>query len=155
MVSVFISSFVQTYAVIDPISAIGLGLTAAQVLQTYLDKAASAAEKEAALSGYQDHWLSTLDGAGGYADVSYDALSSALVELSNSAQPAKIVYSSTAGGYVIQASGPFGYHSYSGGSGFGATYIWNNRCSAMSVCSWLALHGNNWHWQRSAEQVSV
>lgn len=27
--------------------------------------------------------------------------------------------------------------------------------SAMAVSSWLALHGNNWHWQRPAEQVCV
>lgn len=126
VVSVFVSSIIPSYAAVDPVSAVGIGLSAAEVLLTYLDKSSSAAEKEAALQGYKDHWISTLSGADGYADVSYDALSNALVELSNSAQPAKIVYSSSAGGYVIQASGPFGYHSYSGSSGFGATYVWNN-----------------------------
>lgn len=127
VISIFVSSVIPSYAVVDPISAIGLGLTAVQVLQTYLDESASSAEKAAALQGYKDHWISSLPGdSSSYTDVSYNALSNALIELSNSAQPAKIVYSSFAGGYVIQASGPFGYHSYSGSSGFGANYVWNN-----------------------------
>ena len=125
VIALSVSSFSFVHA-ISPELAISAASFAGRVLEVYLDKSSSSAEKEAALSGYKDRWISTLSGANGYVDVSYDSLSNALFSLTESSQPAKIVYSSSAGGYVIQASGPFGYHSYSGSSGFGANYVWNN-----------------------------
>ena len=47
---------------VDPVSIAGLAISgvslAKDVIQTYLDDSASNAEKQAALQGYKDHWIS-------------------------------------------------------------------------------------------------
>lgn len=127
VVSVFASSLVPVYAV-TPEVVVGAATLAYEIISRWYDSSVSAAEKEAALSSYQDHWISSLDtiGSSDTVSVSYNALSSAVVEMSNAAQPCKLVYSDEVRGWVIRATGPFGYHSYSSGSGMGTSTIWNN-----------------------------
>ena len=122
---VFLSAVVPACAV-DPSLAIGAASLAFSVISKWEDKYASDKEKEEALETYKDHWVTSLGAATGYTDVTYNELSAAIFDLSESMQPARIVYSSAAGGYVIVATGPFGYHSVRSGSGFTAETIWNN-----------------------------
>lgn len=124
-VLVFLSAVVPARAV-DPSLAIGAASLAFSVISKWEDKYASDKEKEEALETYKDHWVTSLGAATGYTDVTYNELSAAIFDLSESMQPARIVYSSAAGGYVIVATGPFGYHSVRSGSGFTAETIWNN-----------------------------
>ena len=124
-VLVFLSAVVPARAV-DPSLAIGAASLAFSVISKWEDKYASDKEKEEALETYKDHWVTSLGAATGYTDVTYNELSAAIFDLSESMQPARIIYSSAAGGYVIVATGPFGYHSVRSGSGFTAETIWNN-----------------------------
>ena len=124
-VLVFLSAVVPAHAV-DPSLAIGAASLAFSVISKWEDKYASDKEKEEALETYKDHWVTSLGAATGYTDVTYNELSAAIFDLSESMQPARIIYSSAAGGYVIVATGPFGYHSVRSGSGFTAETIWNN-----------------------------
>lgn len=110
------------YAVIDPGVAISVASFAYDVISKYLDSGASDAEKATALSAYKDHWSTVLTEH--YSDISFDALSEAVLSLNDAGQPARIV--AIDGGYVIVASGPFGLYHFSTGSGFGTGSIWNN-----------------------------
>ena len=118
---------------VDPVSIAGLAISgvslAKDVIQTYLDDSASNAEKEAALQGYKDHWISK-DNISDKCFLTYDALCQIVIDLNNAGQPAKIS-SVTLGNnnveyYVVKACGPFGYTSVQSQFGFGATSIWNN-----------------------------
>ena len=113
---------VPVHAVVDPGTAISAASFAYDVIVKYLDSKATEAEKATALSAYKDHWSASLTGH--YSDISYDALSEAVLSLNESGQPAQIV--TISGGYAIASSGPFGLYHYSTGSGFGSGTIWNN-----------------------------
>ena len=110
------------YAAIDPGVAISAASFAYDVISKYLDSGSSDAEKATALSAYKDNWSTVLTEH--YSDISFDALSEAVLSLNDAGQPARIV--AIDGGYVIVASGPFGLYHFSTGSGFGASSIWNN-----------------------------
>ena len=110
------------YAAIDPGVAISVASFAYDVISKYLDSGSSDAEKATALSAYKDHWSTVLTEH--YSDISFDALSEAVLSLNDAGQPARIV--AIDGGYVIVASGPFGLYHFSTGSGFGSGSIWNN-----------------------------
>lgn len=110
------------YAVIDPGVAISVASFAYDVISKYLDSGSSDAEKATALSAYKDNWSTVLTEH--YSDISFDALSEAVLSLNDAGQPARIV--AIDGGYVIVASGPFGLYHFSTGSGFGSDSIWNN-----------------------------
>ena len=100
---------------------------AGEVISVWLSSSASKIQKESALASYKDHWESSLpESSGTYSNVSYNELSAAVFSLNEASQPARIVYSSIANGYVIEAAGPFGYHSYSTSNGFATSTIWNN-----------------------------
>ena len=118
---------------VDPVSIAGLAISgvslAKDVIQTYLDDSASNAEKEAALQGYKDHWISK-DNISDKCFLTYDALCQIVIDLNNAGQPAKIssvtLGSNNVEYYVVKACGPFGYTSVQSQFGFGATSIWNN-----------------------------
>ena len=118
---------------VDPVSIAGLAISgvslAKDVIQTYLDGSASEAEKEAALQGYKDHWVSK-DDISDKCFLTYDALCQIVIDLNNAGQPAKIssvtLGSNNVQYYVVKACGPFGYTSVQSEFGFGATSIWNN-----------------------------
>ena len=118
---------------VDPVSIAGLAISgvslAKDVIQTYLDGSASEAEKEAALQGYKDHWVSK-DDISDKCFLTYDALCQIVIDLNNAGQPAKIssvtLGSNNVEYYVVKACGPFGYTSVQSEFGFGATSIWNN-----------------------------
>lgn len=118
---------------VDPVSIAGLAISgvslAKDVIQTYLDDSASNAEKQAALQGYKDHWISK-DSISDKCFLTYDALCQIVIDLNNAGQPAKIssvtLGSNNVEYYVVKACGPFGYTSVQSQFGFGATSIWNN-----------------------------
>ena len=118
---------------VDPVSIAGLAISgvslAKDVIQTYLDDSASNAEKQAALQGYKDHWISK-DNISDKCFLTYDALCQIVIDLNNAGQPAKIssvtLGSNNVEYYVVKACGPFGYTSVQSQFGFGATSIWNN-----------------------------
>lgn len=118
---------------VDPVSIAGLAISgvslAKDVIQTYLDDSASNAEKEAALQGYKDHWISK-DNISDKCFLTYDALCQIVIDLNNAGQPAKIssvtLGSNNVEYYVVKACGPFGYTSVQSQFGFGTTSIWNN-----------------------------
>lgn len=118
---------------VDPVSIAGLAISgvslAKDVIQTYLDDSASNAEKQAALQGYKDHWISE-DNISDKCFLTYDALCQIVIDLNNAGQPAKIssvtLGSNNVEYYVVKACGPFGYTSVQSQFGFGATSIWNN-----------------------------
>ena len=118
---------------VDPVSIAGLAISgvslAKNVIQTYLDDSASNAEKQAALQGYKDHWISK-DSISDKCFLTYDALCQIVIDLNNAGQPAKIssvtLGSNNVEYYVVKACGPFGYTSVQSQFGFGATSIWNN-----------------------------
>ena len=118
---------------VDPVSIAGLAISgvslAKDVIQTYLDDSASNAEKQAALQGYKDHWISK-DDISDKCFLTYDALCQIVIDLNNAGQPAKIssvtLGSNNVEYYVVKACGPFGYTSVQSQFGFGATSIWNN-----------------------------
>lgn len=133
-VALSFSCAIPAYAV-DPVSIAGLAISgislAKDVIEVFLNADASEAEKQAALQGYKDHWV-TPDVAAfsGSCVLSYEALSQVVLDLNNSGQPARIVKAAISGSadscYVVQACGPFGYTSTQSAYGFGATSIWNN-----------------------------
>lgn len=133
-VALSFSCAIPAYAV-DPVSIAGLAISgislAKDVIEVFLNADASEAEKQAALQGYKDHWI-TPDVAAfsGSCVLSYEALSQVVLDLNNSGQPARIVKAAISGSadscYVVQACGPFGYTSTQSAYGFGATSIWNN-----------------------------
>lgn len=131
-VALVFSCIVPAQAV-DPVSIAGLAISgvslAKDVIQTYLDDSASNAEKEAALQGYKDHWISK-DNISDKCFLTYDALCQIVIDLNNAGQPAKIssvtLGSNNVEYYVVKACGPFGYTSVQSQFGFGATSIWNN-----------------------------
>lgn len=108
--------------------AVGIASSlAGEVINLWVSSSASKAQKESALASYKDHWVSSLSkDPGTYSDVSYNELSAAVFSLNEASQPARIIYSSLANGYVIEAAGPFGYHTYYTSDGFGTSTIWNN-----------------------------
>ena len=118
---------------VDPVSIAGLAISgvslAKDVIQTYLDDSASNTEKQAALQGYKDHWISK-DNISDKCFLTYDALCQIVIDLNNAGQPAKIssvtLGSNNVEYYVVKACGPFGYTSVQSQFGFGATSIWNN-----------------------------
>ena len=131
-VALVFSCIVPAQAV-DPVSIAGLAISgvslAKDVIQTYLDDSASNAEKQAALQGYKDHWISK-DSISDKCFLTYDALCQIVIDLNNAGQPAKIssvtLGSNNVEYYVVKACGPFGYTSVQSQFGFGATSIWNN-----------------------------
>lgn len=131
-VALVFSCIVPAQAV-DPVSIAGLAISgvslAKDVIQTYLDDSASNAEKQAALQGYKDHWISK-DNISDKCFLTYDALCQIVIDLNNAGQPAKIssvtLGSNNVEYYVVKACGPFGYTSVQSQFGFGATSIWNN-----------------------------
>ena len=131
-VALVFSCIVPAQAV-DPVSIAGLAISgvslAKDVIQTYLDDSASNAEKQAALQGYKDHWISK-DSISDKCFLTYDALCQIVLDLNNAGQPAKIssvtLGSNNVEYYVVKACGPFGYTSVQSQFGFGATSIWNN-----------------------------
>lgn len=131
-VALVFSCIVPAQAV-DPVSIAGLAISgvslAKDVIQTYLDDSASNAEKQAALQGYKDHWVSK-DNISDKCFLTYDALCQIVIDLNNAGQPAKIssvtLGSNNVEYYVVKACGPFGYTSVQSQFGFGATSIWNN-----------------------------
>lgn len=133
-VALSFSCVIPAYAV-DPVSIAGLAISgislAKDVIEVFLNADASEAEKQAALQGYKDHWITPDEAAfSGSCVLSYEALSQVVLDLNNSGQPARIVKASISGSasdfYIVQACGPFGYTSTQSAYGFGATSIWNN-----------------------------
>ena len=133
-VALSFSCVIPAYAV-DPVSIAGLAISgislAKDVIEVFLNADASEAEKQAALQGYKDHWITPGEATfSGSCVLSYEALSQVVLDLNNSGQPARIVKASISGSasdfYIVQACGPFGYTSTQSAYGFGATSIWNN-----------------------------
>ena len=123
---VFASSVVSASAIATEV-AIGAVIGLVQIMQTAInawnDSASSASEKADSLKAYKEYWYSSATSGYGYVDVSYDALSDVLFDLNDKYQPARIIYSSAAGGYVIQSIGEFGYYYSSSGTRYS---IWDN-----------------------------
>ena len=122
---VFTSSVVSASAIAAEAAQIAIGLVALMqtAINAWNDSASSASEKGDALKAYKEYWYSSATSGYGYVDVSYDALSDVLFDLNDKYQPARIIYSSAAGGYVIQSIGEFGYYYSSSGVRYS---IWDN-----------------------------
>lgn len=123
---VFASSVVSASA-IAPQVASGIAIGLVHLMQTAInrwnDASSSAGEKVDSLNAYKEYWYSSATSGYGYVDVSYDALSDALFNLNDMYQPARIIYSPGAGGYVIQSIGEFGYYYSKSGARYS---IWDN-----------------------------
>lgn len=119
-----------TIITIVDIAVSGVSL-AKEIIELYLSDDASETEKQAALQGYKDHWVTPDEAVfSGSCVLSYEALSQVVLDLNNNGQPARIVKTTIGGSadsyYVVQACGPFGYTRTQSDYGFGATSIWNN-----------------------------
>ena len=126
------SCIIPAYA-LDPATIADLAMSgvslAKEIIEVFLSDTASEAEKEAALQGYKDHWISK-DDVSDKCFLTYDALCQIVIDLNNTGQPAKIssvtLGSNNVEYYVVKACGPFGYTRTQSEFGFGATSIWNN-----------------------------
>lgn len=124
VVVLFVSSVVPVRAATGEV--ISVATFVVEIIDRWYSSSTSSAQKEADLAGYKKMWISSIDSSLGVVKISYESLSDLCVQMNQAGQPCKMVYSSTLGGYVIRASGPFGYARVSNSSGFGSTYIWNN-----------------------------
>lgn len=129
IISVALAAFVFLSSVV-PVRAVDPGLVLSSVslantlIQQWIGSTASSSEKAETLRLYKQYWYSSLSSSYGYVDVSYDALSDALFDLNDAHQPARIVYSPNAGGYVIQSTASFGYYAETTYGGYKS--IWDN-----------------------------
>lgn len=121
VVVLFVSSVVPVRAATGEV--ISVATFVVEIIDRWYSSSTSSAQKEADLAGYKKMWISSIDSSLGVVKISYESLSDLCVQMNQAGQPCKMVYSSTLGGYVIRASGPFGYARVSNSSGFGSTYV--------------------------------